>query len=113
MATEFSEKVYEIICRIPKGKVASYGQIARALGSPRASRAVGRVLHVNPDPERIPCHRVVNKYGRLAPSYGFGGQDEQKRLLESEGVEVNGVMVDMDKYGVDTLETIEDRKVDE
>lgn len=100
----FSERVYEVICKIPRGKVASYGQIARALGSPRASRAVGRVLHVNPDPDRIPCHRVVNKYGRLAPAFAFGGPAEQKRLLEEEGVKVDGNLIDMDIYGVDALE---------
>ena len=90
MQTEknFFEKVYDIVKRIPIGKVATYGQIAALCSSPRSSRAVGYALHVNPMPGIIPCHRVVNREGRLAPGFAFGGSEMQKELLEKEGVAV-------------------------
>ncbi len=81
------EKVYEIVKKIPEGRVATYGQIARLLGNPRYSRVVGYALHVNPSPDTIPCFRVVNRDGRTSPAFAFGGQDVQKELLLSEGVE--------------------------
>lgn len=83
----FFETVYEIVKQIPRGKVLSYGQIARAAGFPRKSREVGWALHVNPDPEHIPCHRVVNREGRVSPAFVFGGENMQVALLKSEGVE--------------------------
>lgn len=83
----FYSRVYETVKKIPKGKVATYGQIAMLLGSPRASRVVGYALHKNPIFGVIPCHRVVNRFGGLAPSFAFGGEDEQKRLLINEGIE--------------------------
>ncbi len=86
MKENFFACVYEIVQKIPIGKVATYGQIARLCGSPRSSRAVGYALHVNPLPGVIPCHRVVNREGRLAPAFAFGGPDVQCRLLEQEGV---------------------------
>ena len=82
----FYEKVYEIVRQIPKGKVATYGQIALLCGNPRASRAVGYALHCNPEPGIIPCHRVVNREGRPAPGFAFGGPEVQREMLESEGV---------------------------
>ena len=81
------DKVYEIVKKIPEGRVATYGQIARLLGNPRLSRVVGYALHVNPSPDTIPCFRVVNRDGRTSPAFAFGGQDMQKELLLSEGVE--------------------------
>ena len=69
----FFENVYEAVQLIPRGKVATYGQIARMIGAPRSSRAVGYALHANPRPGVIPCHRVVNREGRLAPAFAFGG----------------------------------------
>ena len=100
----FYARVYEVVKKIPEGKVATYGQIAAALGSPKASRAVGYALHFNPSPGIIPCHRVVNRCGRLAPAFAFGGIDVQKRLLGAEGVEVDGdYTVDLDKYLVGRL----------
>lgn len=100
----FYDRVYEVVKKIPEGKVATYGQIAAALGSPKASRAVGYALHFNPSPGIIPCHRVVNRYGRLAPAFAFGGIDVQKSLLGAEGVEVDGdYTVDLDKYLVGRL----------
>lgn len=84
----FYYKVYEIVLRIPKGKVATYGQIAALCGSPKAARVVGTALHHNPEPVKIPCHRVVNRFGGLAPDFAFGGKEAQKSLLESEGIHV-------------------------
>lgn len=59
------ERIYEVVKKIPRGRVASYGQIAALAGNPRWARVVGYALHVNPDPETIPCYRVVNREGRL------------------------------------------------
>ena len=84
---KFFETVYEIVKQIPRGKVMSYGQIARAAGFPRKAREVGWALHVNPDPEHIPCHRVVTREGRVSPAFVFGGENMQVALLKSEGVE--------------------------
>ncbi len=81
-----SDKVYEFVKSIPPGKVATYGQIALYLGNRNFARMVGNILHDNPDPEHIPCHRVVNAQGQLSRSYAFGGIEAQRRLLESEGV---------------------------
>lgn len=95
----FFENVYEAVQLIPRGKVATYGQIARMIGAPRSSRAVGYALHANPRPGVIPCHRVVNREGRLAPAFAFGGPEIQSQLLESEGVEVGeDFIVDLEKY---------------
>lgn len=95
----FFDKVYEQVKRIPKGKVATYGQIACLIGSPKASQAVGWALHVNPDPINIPCHRVVNRFGGLTDAFAFGGRDEHKARLEAEGVEVKDYIVNLDKFG--------------
>ena len=80
------EKIYEQVRKIPKGRVATYGQIALLAGNPRLSRVVGYALHANPDPDTIPCHRVVTKNGKLSPAFAFGGSDIQRQLLLSEGV---------------------------
>ena len=92
------QQIYEIVCMIPRGKVATYGQIAMLLGNPRMSRVVGYALHVNPDPDNIPCHRVVNKQGEVSRAFAFGGRNRQRELLEKEGVEFIGEQVDMEKY---------------
>ncbi len=94
----FYEKVYSQVCRIPCGKVATYGQIARLCGNPRMSRQVGWALHVNPRPGVIPCHRVVNRNGMLTGAFAFGGMSVQRDLLASEGVEVQTDRVDLDVY---------------
>lgn len=94
----FFALVYEQVKKIPRGKVATYGQIAMMCNSPRASRAVGWALHVNPYPGEIPCHRVVNKKGCLAPAFAFGGSDAQRKLLLAEGVQFfSDDMVDLSK----------------
>lgn len=81
----FFERVYKIVKGIPEGSVMTYGQVAELVGT-KDSRRVGHALHANRDP-KVPCHRVVNKEGRLAPGYAFGGPDEQRKKLEAEGVE--------------------------
>lgn len=95
------EKIYEVVKTIPKGKVATYGQVALMAGNPRWSRVVGYALHVNPEPGIIPCHRVVNREGKVAPGFAFGGEGIQKQLLESEGVvfEADG-RIDLAKFGM-------------
>ena len=79
-------RVYAIVRKIPKGKVTTYGQIAWLLGNPRLSRVVGYALHVNPEPGVIPCHRVVNRFGRVSSAFAFGGENRQIALLKEEGV---------------------------
>ena len=81
----FAEEVYEIVAQIPAGKVATYGQIAEMLGQPRASREVGTAM-ANAGGRNLPCHRVVNRTGVLAPDYAFGGPEKQRALLEAEGI---------------------------
>lgn len=98
MGDNFYSKVYDAVKRIPKGRVATYGQIALMAGNKRASRVVGYALHVNPEPITVPCHRVVNRRGGLAPSFAFGGAEVQKSLLEAEGVKVDDNVVDLERY---------------
>lgn len=95
------EKVYEFLKTVPRGKVTTYGRIALHLGNRNLSRAVGNILHHNPDPGEIPCHRVVNSRGRVSPNFAFGGGASQRLLLEQEGIvfEPDGT-VDLEKYGI-------------
>ncbi len=96
---EYFDKVYEVVKKIPKGKVATYGQIAFLTGKPRGSQRVGFALHANRNPEEIPCHRVVNRFGRVATGYKFGGENIQRKILESEGIEFGpDGTIDLDKY---------------
>ena len=90
----FFENAYDFVCKVPKGKVVTYGEIARAIGNKRMSRQVGWALHKNPQAYIIPCHRVVFADGRLSPAFAFGGENEQRRLLEEEGVIFNDEKVD-------------------
>ncbi|WP_267430605.1 MULTISPECIES: MGMT family protein [unclassified Bifidobacterium] len=82
----FSQQVYQVVRRIPRGKVATYGQVASLTDHPRNARFVGYALHDNPEPGVIPCHRVVFRDGSLAPGFAFGGPERQRQLLEDEGV---------------------------
>ena len=95
------EKIYEVVKSIPEGKVATYGQVALLAGNPRWARVVGYALHVNPEPGIIPCHRVVNREGRVAPGFAFGGEGVQRQLLESEGIvfETDG-RIDLEKFSI-------------
>jgi len=79
-------RIYGVVKNIPKGKVATYGQVAALAGNPRWSRVVGYALHVNPDSNGIPCFRVVNRRGECSGSFAFGGAGAQRRLLEEDGV---------------------------
>lgn len=92
--------IYEEVKKIPKGKVASYGYIAKRLGRPRLSRVVGYALHVNPDPDTIPCHRVVTKDGQVSKAFAFGGLNKQIELLEKEGIKLKDGKVDMSLYAL-------------
>ena len=96
-----SKRIYEAVKRIPRGRVATYGQVAEMAGDKKMARAVGNALHKNPDPEHIPCFRVVNAKGELAGAFAFGGSDAQAGLLEAEGVEVKDGKVDLEKYGIE------------
>lgn len=84
--TGFTRRIYDAVKAIPRGSVASYGQIARLAGNPRGARGVGFALHRNPEPGVIPCHRVVFADGSLAPGFAFGGEQRQRELLKNEGV---------------------------
>lgn len=89
------ELIYDVVKKIPYGKVATYGQIAALAGNPRWSRVVGYALHVNPDPKGIPCFRVVNRFGEPSTAFAFGGINEQILLLQEEGVAFIDGRVDM------------------
>ena len=95
-----TKRIYEAVKRIPKGHVATYGKIAEMAGEPRMARAVGNALHKNPDPEHIPCFRVVNAKGELAGAFAVGGQNVEAELLRADGVEVINGRVDLEKYGI-------------
>lgn len=92
------EKIYEVVKRIPKGKVATYGQVARLAGNPHWSQVVGYALHSNPDPANIPCYRIVNRFGEVSSAFAFGGENAQIALLEADGIEVIDGKVDLEKY---------------
>lgn len=92
------DRIYDVVSMIPKGKVATYGLVAQLAGNKRWARVVGYALHKNPDRSKIPCHRVVNREGRVAKAFVFGGENEQVRLLEEEGVQVTDSKVDLEKY---------------
>jgi len=91
----FRDKVYEFTRRIPKGKVATYGQLAKLAGNPKAARAVGAFMRMNQDTPRTPCHRVVAFDGSLAGYSGKGGIKTKKEMLISEGVRFKGEKVDL------------------
>ena len=98
------EKVYEAVKMIPEGSVATYGQVAQAVGNPRLSRVVGYALHVNPQPGAIPCHRVVKRDGEVSSAFAFGGANQQVALLRAEGVGfVDETHVDMARFRVPFL----------
>lgn len=95
-----TKRIYEAVKKIPKGQVATYGKVAAMAGDPKMARAVGNALHKNPDPENIPCFRVVNAKGELAGAFAFGGESVQAKLLEEDGVHVVDGKVDLGKYGI-------------
>ena len=93
-----AKRIYEAVKLIPAGKVATYGQIAALAGEPKMARAVGNALHKNPDPDRIPCFRVVNASGELSGNFAFGGPGRQEALLKADGVEVKDGKVDLERF---------------
>lgn len=95
-----TKRIYEAVKKIPKGHVATYAQVAEMAGDRKMARAVGNALHRNPDPENIPCFRVVNAKGELAGGFAFGGAEVQARLLEEDGVRVVDGKVDLEIYGL-------------
>lgn len=97
VAKNFNKSVYQLVKKIPKGRVTTYGEIARILGKPKWSRQVGWSLHANRD-SNTSCHRVVDRNGRLAPNFAFNGWEEQKRRLIAEGVKFKDNMhVDLEE----------------
>jgi len=95
-----TRRIYEAVKQIPRGKVATYAQVAAMAANPKMCRAVGNALHKNPDPDNIPCYRVVNAKGELAGAFAFGGADVQANLLRADGIEVIDNKVDLAKYGL-------------
>ena len=94
------QKLYDILTSIPKGRVVTYGTLAKWLGNKHWARAVGNALHHNPDGDKYPCYKVVNSQGKLSFAYAFGGISEQKRRLEEDGIEVINNKIDLRKYGI-------------
>ena len=93
-----AKRIYEAVKKIPYGHVATYSQVAEVAGDKKMARAVGNALHKNPDPDNIPCFRVVNAKGELAGEFAFGGPGAQAKLLETEGITVIDGKVDLSKY---------------
>ena len=101
------EQIYEAVRQIPEGMVATYGQVAEAVGSRKLSRVVGYALHANPQPGVIPCHRVVKKDGEISRAFAFGGANRQAELLRAEGVGFRDeTHVDMNRFRVPFLPLI-------
>lgn len=94
--TSFEKKVYNTIKQIPKGKVSTYKQVAKAINSPNSSRAIGNALNKNPFAPEVPCHRVVKSNGKLG---GYAnGIKKKKSLLRKEGIKIKNNKVDLDKF---------------
>lgn len=94
------QAVYDLLAALPRGRVITYGELARRLGNKKWARSVGNALHANPDGDKYPCYKVVNSKGMLSNAYAFGGAETQKRRLEKEGIPVADMRVDLKKYGV-------------
>ena len=95
MASLFTEKIYKFARKIPKGKVATYGQLATLAGNPRAARAVGMAMRTNPDIPKTPCHRVVASDGSLTGYSAGTGVATKRKMLIDEGVSFKGMKVDL------------------
>ena len=103
------ERLYALLREIPRGRVTTYGTLAKQLGDVRLARGVGNALHRNPDGDRFPCYKVVNSRGELSLAYAFGGIEEQKRRLEADGIDVARGKVDLAVYGFDAWASGENR----
>lgn len=97
MKSSWRDEVYKITKKIPKGKVATYGQIARLSGNSKAARAVGAYMRINPDATHTPCHRVVAADGNLTGYSAKGGIATKRKMLKKEGVIFKGNRVDLSK----------------
>ena len=93
-----SQKVYDYLTKIPKGKVVTYKQIGDFLGNKGLARAIGNILHKNPDGDKYPCYKVLNSKGELAEAFVFGGKDIQRKRLEKDGIKVVNNKVDLKIY---------------
>jgi O-6-methylguanine DNA methyltransferase len=93
----FTELVYEATKKIPKGRVSTYSRIAKSIGRPGASRAVGQVLKNNPHKD-VPCHRIVRSSGELGGFRGRGSSEEKAQLLIKEGIEIKGNLIDLERF---------------
>lgn len=100
MNESIAEIVYEVVRGIPIGRVATYKTVAHLAGV-KNPRYIGYLLHNNPDEATIPCHRVVNATGRLAPAFAFGGPEVQRARLRAEHILVDDGRVDLKRYGWD------------
>lgn len=94
----FSDRVYTVVSRIPKGKVSMYKDIAMFAGSPGASRAVGSLMKKNIDRKKIPCHRVVGSDGRMHGYAYCAGESSKVKLLKKEGVSFSGNSVNLEQH---------------
>ena len=91
--------VYDLLLKIPAGKVSTYGDLAKSLGNPQASRTIGRILGKNPNPIKVPCHRIVMSNGKLG-GYAYGN-DRKKKLLEKEGISfAKGIVKDFNNVRI-------------
>ncbi len=93
-----AKRIYEAVKQIPYGHVATYSQVAEIAGDKKMARAVGNALHRNPDPDNVPCYRVVNAKGELAGEFAFGGPGAQAKLLEAAGITGVAGKADLDIY---------------
>ena len=99
MSNEFFDQVYDVVKRIPHGKVTTYGAIAKYLGSTKSARTVGWAMNNSHQFNNIPAHRVVNRIGLLTGKHHFSGSNLMKQLLENEGLTIeNNKIIDFKKY---------------
>lgn len=105
---DFFERVYAVVEQIPVGRVTSYGAIAKYLGTPRSSRAVGYAMNAAHSKPQVPAQRVVNRNGLLTGKHHFPGTNLMQQLLESEGVKIKEDQVqDFENVFWDPMEELE------
>ena len=92
------QAIYDFLTTIPAGKVVTYGQIGEFFGNIHYARAIGNILHENPDGTKYPCYKVVNSQGKLSEHYAFGGLAAQRQKLLADGIAVKNNRVDLKKY---------------
>jgi O-6-methylguanine DNA methyltransferase len=95
--SKFTPLVYTFLTHIPRGKVVTYGQIAKKIKCP-SPRLIGNILHTNTDPIKYPCYKVVNTQGKVSASYAYGGKKAQIKKLQNDGIEVRNGKVDLKIY---------------